>query len=146
VIALTLVGYQLYQKISAPEFEPASIEKMAFSLPEKPSIAVLPFDNLNNDPELDYISDGITENVITVLSSSPRLFIIDRAPSSIYKDKPVKIKQISEELGVRYILQGSVLKSGDKVRISTRLSIPLWCGLCLFMLRVNAGFKGVDYY
>jgi adenylate cyclase len=101
--------------------EPASVEKMAFPLPEKPSIAVLPFDNMSGDPAQDYIGDGISENIITALSYIPEMFVIARNSSFTYKGKPVKVQQVSEELGVRYVLEGSVLRSGDKVRITAQL-------------------------
>jgi adenylate cyclase len=101
--------------------EPASIEKMAFPLPEKPSIAVLAFDNMSGDPKQDYLADGISENIITALSYIPEMFVIARNSSFTYKGKPVKVQQISEELGVRYVLEGSVMKSGDKVRITAQL-------------------------
>jgi adenylate cyclase len=104
-----------------PPIEPASVEKMAYPLPEKPSIAVLPFDNLSGDAEQEYIADGFTENIITGLSQNLDLFVI--APNSVftYKGKPVKIKQVSEELGVRYILEGSIQKSGDQLRVTAQL-------------------------
>jgi len=101
--------------------EPASVEKMAFPLPEKPSIAVLAFDNMSGDPKQDYLADGISENIITALSYIPEMFVIARNSSFTYKGKPVKVQQISEELGVRYVLEGSVLKSEDKVRITAQL-------------------------
>jgi adenylate cyclase len=104
-----------------PSFEPASEEKMAFPLPEKPSIAVLPFDNMSGDPEQDYFSDGLSEEIITALSSVPELFVIARNSTFTYKGKPVKVQQISEELGVQYVLEGSVRKSGEKVRITAQL-------------------------
>ena len=90
-------------------------------MPEKPSIAVLPFDNLSGDPEQDYIVDGISENIISALSHIPQLFVIDRDSSLTYKGKAVKVRQVIEELGAKYILGGSVLKSGNKVRITTQL-------------------------
>ncbi|MGD2269782.1 MAG: adenylate/guanylate cyclase domain-containing protein, partial [Desulfobacterales bacterium] len=104
-----------------PVTEPASVEKMAFPLPEKPSIAVLPFDNISGDPGQDYIADGITDNIITALSYIPEMFVIARNSSFTYKAKPVKVQQVSEELGVRYILEGSVLKSGERIRITAQL-------------------------
>ena len=110
-----------YPGAAAHQVEPASVEKMAFPLPEKPSIAVLPFDNMSGDPEQDYIADGISENIITALSYIPEMFVIARNSSFSYKGKPVKVQQVSEELGVRYVLEGSVLKSGDKVRITAQL-------------------------
>jgi adenylate cyclase len=104
-----------------PSIEPASMEKMAYPLPDKPSIVVLPFDNLSGDPEYDYLADGISDNIITALSYIPQMFVIARNSSMIYKEKPVKVQQVSEELGVRYVLEGSVLKSEDKVRITAQL-------------------------
>jgi TolB-like protein len=104
-----------------PSIESASVEKMAFPLPEKPSIAVLPFNNMSDDPEQEYFSDGITVEIISSLSKLPHLFVISRNSSFVYKDKPVKIKQVAEELGVRYVLEGSVRKYEDRVRITTQL-------------------------
>ena len=106
---------------SAPPMEVASVEKMAFPLPDKPSIAVLPFNNLSGDPEQEYFSDGMTEQIITGLSKISSLFVIARNSTFAYKGQPVKIQQVSEELGVRYVLEGSVQKSGDKVRINAQL-------------------------
>jgi len=99
----------------------ASIEKMAFPLPDKPSIAVLPFVNMSGDPKQEFLCDGITEGIITALSKAPRLFVIARSSTSTYKGKPVKVKQVSEELGVRYVLEGSLQRSGDRVRITAQL-------------------------
>ncbi|UCG66008.1 MAG: tetratricopeptide repeat protein, partial [Deltaproteobacteria bacterium] len=104
-----------------PPIEPASLEKMAYPLPDKPSIAVLPFENLSGDPEQEYIANGITENIITGLSQIPDMFVIARNSVFTYKGKPVKIKQVSEELGVRYVLEGSVQRSGDRLRLTGQL-------------------------
>jgi len=120
-IVFTLIGYQLYQKNTTPEFEPASIEKMVFPLPDKPSIAVLPFVNMSNDPNQEYFSDGITEHIITSLSKVPYLLVIARNSTFFYKNKSIKVQQISEELGVRYVLEGSVQRSDDRVRITVQL-------------------------
>jgi adenylate cyclase len=106
---------------AAHRVEPASVEKMAFPLPEKPSIAVLPFDNMSGDPAQDYLGDGISENIISALAYIPEMFVIARNSSFSYKGKSVKVQQVSEELGVRYVLEGSVMKSGDKVRITAQL-------------------------
>ncbi len=103
------------------EQEVASTEKMAFPLPDKPSIAVLPFANLSGDPKQEFFSDGITEDIITALSKVPKLFVIARNSTFTYKGKPVKVKQVSEDLGVRYVLEGSVQKSGNRVRITAQL-------------------------
>ncbi len=99
----------------------ASIEKMAFPLPDEPSIAVLPFVNMSGDPKQEFLSDGITETIITALSIVPRLFVISRQSTFSYKGKPVKVKQVSEELGVRYVLEGSVHRSGNRIRITAQL-------------------------
>jgi adenylate cyclase len=90
-------------------------------LPDKPSIAVLPFVNMSGDPKQEYFSDGITEEIITALSKTPKLFVIARNSSFTYKGKPVKVQQVGRELGVRYVLEGSVRKAGDKVRITVQL-------------------------
>ena len=115
-----LTGWYLYIQQSK-RIEPASIEKMAYPLPDKPSIAVLPFVNMSDDPKQEYFSDGITENIITDLSKISAFFVISNSSTFAYKGKPVKIKQVAEELGVRYVLEGSVQKSSDKVRINAQL-------------------------
>ncbi len=101
--------------------EPASVDKMAYPLPDKPSIAVLPFDNLSGVPDQDYLADGITENIITALSYIPELFVIARNSTFTYKGKAVKVQEVAEDLGVRYILEGSVQRTGDQVRITAQL-------------------------
>jgi adenylate cyclase len=125
VIALLVVagGVAIWESYrpTTPPMEVASVEKMAFSLPDKPSIAVLPFKNLSPDPEQEYFSDGITEEIIAALSGVPKLFVIARNSTFAYKDKPVKVQQVSEELGVQYVLEGSVRKAGDKIRITAQL-------------------------
>ena len=104
-----------------PSIEPASIEKMAYPLPDKPSIAVLPFDNLSGVPDQDYLADGITENIIMALSNNPHMFVISRNSTFTYKGKAVKVQQVSEDLGVRYVLEGSIQKSGDRLRVNAQL-------------------------
>jgi adenylate cyclase len=101
-----------------PKIEVASKEKMAFPLPDVPSIAVLPFVNMSEDPKQEFLSDGITEEIITALSKVRHLFVISRQSTFSYKGKPVKVKQVSEELGVRYVLEGSVQRSTDRIRIN----------------------------
>ena len=121
VIIGAIVAWQFIWRPSHPKIEIASKEKMAFPLPDKPSIAVLPFTNMSGDSKEDYFSDGITEEIITALSKVPYLFVIARNSTFTYKGKPVKVKQVSEELGVRYVLEGSVRKEGGKVRITAQL-------------------------
>ena len=90
-------------------------------LPDKPSIAVLPFENMTGDPKQEYFTDGFTEQIITSLSKISSLFVISRNSSFTYKGKPVKLKKVSKELGVRYVLEGSIQRSGDRVRINAQL-------------------------
>lgn len=121
ILVVAAVIAFFYLRPSAPRVEVASKGKMAFPLPEKPSIAVLPFANMSGDPNQEFFSDGITEAIITTLSIIPDLFVIARHSTLIYKGRPVKVKQVSEELGVRYVLEGSFQGSGDRVRISAQL-------------------------
>jgi TolB-like protein/class 3 adenylate cyclase len=95
--------------------------KKPLLLPDKPSIAVLPFQNMSGDPEQEYFSDGVVEDIITALSRFKSLFVIARNSSFTYKGKAVDIKQVARELGVRYVLEGSVRKAGSKVRIAGQL-------------------------
>ncbi len=92
------------------------------SAPDRPAIAVLPFANMSGEPEQEYFSDGISEDIITALSSLRWFFVIARNSSFVYKGKPVRIKQVAEELGVRYVVEGSVRKSGERVRITAQLT------------------------
>ena len=115
-----LIGWNLYLQQSK-KVEPASLDKMLYPLPDNPSIAVLPFDNMSADPEQEYFSDGITEEIITALAKVPDIFVIARNSTFVYKGKPVNIKQVSEELGVRYVLEGGVRKAGDRIRITAQL-------------------------
>jgi len=117
--AITLAIWKTYLKPDPGDV--ASIEKMAFPLPDEPSIAVMPFVNMSGDPKQEFLCDGITEEIITALSKLPRLFVISRQSTFFYKGKPVKIRQVSEELGVRYVLEGSVQRSADRIRINAQL-------------------------
>ncbi|MBI4763917.1 MAG: tetratricopeptide repeat protein [Deltaproteobacteria bacterium] len=119
VIAVVTI-WGLYVRTTS-SFEVASKDKMAFPLPDKPSIAVLPFVNMSGDPKQEFFSDGITEDIITALSKIQKLFVIARNSTFTYKGKPTRVKQVSEELGVRYVLEGSVQRSGDRVRITAQL-------------------------
>jgi len=94
---------------------------MAFPLPDKPSIAVLPFNNMSNDPKQEYICDGFTEQIITSLSKISGLFVIARNSSFSFKGKAIKVQHVAEQLGVRYILEGTIQKTGEKVRITSQL-------------------------
>jgi adenylate cyclase len=124
VIAIVLVaagGTAYWLKSRMPQVEATSVERMAFPLPDKPSIAVLPFTNMSEDPEQDYFVDGMTEDLITDLSKLSGLFVIARNSVFTYRNKPVKVRQVAEELGVRYVLEGSVRRSGERVRVNAQL-------------------------
>jgi adenylate cyclase len=121
VALIVAVGIISWLKPWQSDVEPADPAKMAYALPEKPSIAVLPFDNLSADQEQAYFSDGVTEDIITDLSKISGLFVVARESSFTYKELPVKIRQVAEELGVRYVLEGSVRRTEDKIRITAQL-------------------------
>jgi adenylate cyclase len=99
----------------------AAASGQPLALPDKPSIAVLPFQNMSGDPEQEYFADGMVEDIITALSRFKSLFVIARNSSFTYKGKAVDIKQVGRELGVRYVLEGSVRKAGNRVRITGQL-------------------------
>ena len=119
VVAVAVGIWQFYMR--PPSVEPASVENMAFSLPDKPSIAVLPFKNLSGNPEDEFIADGISESIITALSKTPRMFVIARNSTFTYKGKAVKVQKVAEDLGVQYVLEGSLQKSKDQLRINAQL-------------------------
>ena len=99
--------------------EPA---RQALPLPDRPAIAVLPFTNLTGDPQQEYFSDGISEDIITALSKLRWFFVIARNSSFIYKGRAVHMKEIAEDLGVGYVVEGSVRRSGDRLRIMAQLN------------------------
>ncbi len=142
VAGIIFIAYLFYQQPTTPEFEPASIEKMAHPLPDKPSIAVLAFDNMSGDPNQEFFSDGISEDIITTLSKSDSLFVVARNSTFRYKGKPVDIKKIAEELGVRYVLEGSVRKSENKIRITAQL-IDAVAGKHLWAERYERDIKDI---
>ena len=100
---------------------PSARGQSALPLPDKPSIVVLPFVNMSNDPEQEFFADGIAEDVITALSRYPSLFVIARNSSFTYKDRAVDVKQIGRELGVRYVLEGGLRKAGNRIRVTVQL-------------------------
>jgi len=121
LVAILVAIAAVWHLRTRSQSEIAAIDEMAFTLPNKPSIAVLPFVNMSDDPKQEYFVDGMTEDLITDLSQMSGLFVIARNSMFLYKEKPVTIRQVSEELGVRYILEGSVRKAGEEVRINTQL-------------------------
>jgi TolB-like protein/class 3 adenylate cyclase/cytochrome c-type biogenesis protein CcmH/NrfG len=134
-------GWFLYLK-QFKRIDHTSLDRMAYTLPDKPSIAVLPFDNLSGEPEQEYFSDGIADDLITDLSKISGLFVIARNSSFAYKGRPVEIKQVAEELGVRYILEGSVRKAGNRVRINAQL-IDVMTGGHLWAERYNRHYTDI---
>jgi adenylate cyclase len=111
-------------------------------LPDKPSTAVLPFVNMSGDPEQEYFSDGMSEDIIAALSRVPEMFVIARNSTFTYKGKPVNVQQVSRELGVRYVLEGSVRKAGDRVRITAQL-IDATTGHHLWAERYDRDLKDI---
>jgi adenylate cyclase len=124
LLSVLVVGgelYNTYVREVPHSVGVAPVQRMALPLPDKPSIAVLPFENMTGDPGQQYFADGFTEEIISSLAKISSLFVIARNSSFTYKGKPVKVQQVSEELGVRYVLEGSVQKSGDRLRINAQL-------------------------
>ena len=114
----------------------------ALPLPEKPSIAVLPFQNMSGDPEQEYFADGMVEEIITALSRIRWLFVIARNSSFTYKGQSIDVKQVGRELGVRYVLEGSVRKAGQRVRITGQL-IDAYTGAHLWADRFDGSLEDV---
>ena len=115
----------------APSVLPSHPEtQKPLPLPDKPSIAVLPFQNMSGDPEQEYFADGMVEEIITALSRNKQLFVIARNSSFTFKGKAVDIKQVGRDLGVRYVLEGSVRKSGNRIRITGQLMMRLLVRIC----------------
>jgi len=152
-IGYEYLGEQAVKNISKPvrvyrvRMEPGTITsrtetKKVVEMPDKPSIAVLPFTNLSGDPEQEYFSDGITEDISTDLSRISGLFVISRNSVFLYKGKAVKPEEVSRELGVRYILEGSVRKAGNRVRITAQL-IDATTGYHLWAERYDRELKDI---
>lgn len=120
----------------------ARVPAPALPLPEKPSITVLPFQNLSGDPEQEYFTDGVVEDIITALSRIRWLFVIARNSSFTYKDRTVEAAEVGRELGVRYVLEGSVRKSGNKVRITGQL-VDATTGAHLWAERFEGTFDDI---
>ncbi len=123
VAVLLVAGYFGVFPIRAPgpDVEPASVERMAFPLPDRPSIAVLPLVNLSGDSSQELFSDGITNGIISDLSRFADLMVIASNSTFTFKGKLTKVRQVAEELGVRYVLEGSIQRIGDEVRVSVQL-------------------------
>ena len=121
LLLVVVVGGGVWWWQEQPDFEPADPAKMAYALPENPSIAVLPCDNLTGDKNQEFIGDGLAENIIAVLATSPDLVVIARNSSFTFKGKATKVQEVAEQLGVRYVLECSVQQSGDQLRVTAQL-------------------------
>jgi adenylate cyclase len=117
-------------------------EKTALPLPEEPSLAVLPFANISGDPEQEYFSDGLTEEIITSLSKVDKMLVIASNSTFSYKGKPVRVQQVGEDLGVKYVLEGSVRKAGGRVRITAQL-IDAFTGHHLWAERYDRNLEDI---
>jgi TolB-like protein len=131
---LTNLGWYLVLEPQVPE--------TTLPLPDKPSIAVLPFLNMSDDPKQEFFSDGMTEEIITALSRSPELFVIARTSTFVYKGKSVDVKRVSEELGVHYVLEGSVRRSGEMIRITAQL-VDAMTGYHLWVDRYDRSLREI---
>ncbi len=121
VVMLVAAGIGYWAKYSLPQEESVSIESMAFPISDKPSIAVLPFVNISGDAEQEYFADGITEDIITELARFGLFFVISRNSTFSYKGTSVDIREVANALGAQYVLEGSVRKSNDRIRVSAQL-------------------------
>ncbi|MGD9041546.1 MAG: tetratricopeptide repeat protein, partial [Desulfobacteraceae bacterium] len=142
ILIVGIVVFAIWNFYLRPDVEPASVERMAFPLPDKPSIAVLPFENMSGDPKQQYFSDGLTDQIINSLSKVPYLFVIARISTFTYKGKPVKVQKVAEDLGVRYVLEGSVQRSADRVRITAQL-IDAITGLHIWSERYDRELRDI---
>jgi adenylate cyclase len=140
VLAIAVGIWQFYSR--RPSVEPASTENLAYPLPDKPSFAVLPFDNMSKDPELEYLSDGFTDTLIGGLSRIPDIFVIARTSTFAYKGKPVTIKQVAEELGVQYVIEGSTQKLEDQLRVTIQI-IDALTGYHIWSERYDRNIKDI---
>jgi len=145
-VAVVIIGavaaWQYIWRPSHPKMEVASKDKIAFPLPDKPSIAVLPFTNMSDDPKQAFLGDALAEEVINGLAKLRQVLVIARNSSFTYKGKAVDVKQVGREQGVRYVLEGSVQRSGDRLRITAQL-IDATTGHHLFSERYDRDLKDI---
>lgn len=123
-IAVLVVGLgtlAAWLHLSKPDFEPAVAAMMAYPLPDNPSIAVLPFENVSDSAEDGLIAKGLTKDIIAALSNVPDLFVIFWTSSLAYEGEPVTVRQVAEDLGVQYVMEGSIQRSGDRLRVTAQL-------------------------
>lgn len=124
VLSLVMVS-NVSPSIAETKMECASVKNMAYPLPDNPSFAIMLFDNINEDPEMGYLSEGITVWLTDNLARESGVFVIAPGSTFTYKGKPVSIKNVAEELGVRYVVDGGIKKTGDQLRVSARLTDAL---------------------
>jgi adenylate cyclase len=139
---LVAVGLAAWLRPWQPSVAPASIARMAYPLPDKPSIAVLPFKNMSGEPGQDYFVDGLTDDLITDLSKLSGLFVIDRNSVFGFKGRDVEIREVAESLGVRYVIEGGVRRAGDEVRVNVQL-VDATSGRQLWADRYDGGLGDV---
>ena len=143
VVVLVAIIFAIWKTYFRPDpGDVASKDKMAFPLPDEPSVAVLPFTNMSGEKELEYFSDGLAEGIINGLSKSEHTFVIAQNSTFAYKGKPVKVKQVAEETGVRYVIEGSVQCEKNRLRITIQL-IDAMTGRHLFSERYDRALKDV---
>ena len=121
IASLILAGAALWWVTQPPAPETAAVERMALPLPDEPSIAVLPFDNMSGNAEHEYIADGLSENIIAILAQTRGMLVIARNSTFTYKGRAVDVRQVAEEQGVRYVLEGSVQLAGERIRVTAQL-------------------------
>jgi adenylate cyclase len=121
LVLLVLAGAAAWWHPWEPAIEPAAVDRMTLPLPDKSSIAVLPFTNMSGDPEQEYFADGMTDDLITDLSKVSSLFVIARNSTFVYKGQMAETRQVAEDLGVRYVVEGSVRRAGNTVRVNAQL-------------------------
>ena len=119
--AVAITIYNNYWRPTAPSAKVSSDKQLPFPLPIEPSIAVMPFENLSGDVNQDFIADGLSENIIASLSKIPEMIVSSRNNTFAYKGKHIRAQQVAEELGVRHVLEGSIQKSGNRLRITAQL-------------------------
>lgn len=141
ILALAIAGVTAFVQTSMPWFGATSVAPEVLPLPGKPSVAVLPFNDFGGGDQA-YFADGLTEDLITDLSKLSGIFVISRNSSWTYKDKPVKVQQVAQDLGVRYVLEGSVRREGDTVRINAQL-VDAHGGQHLWAERYDGSMKEV---
>ncbi len=121
VTGVIVAGVAVWWAVQPPEVETAAVERMALPLPDEPSIAVLPFDNMSGNAEQEYIADGLSENIIAILAQTRGMLVIARNSNFTYKGRAVDVRQVAEEQGVRYVLEGSVQLAGERIRVTAQL-------------------------